>query len=48
MAQAELLQSAMGRIQWPDAYVSDILDPNRAPRHIYHNDQAPSVVVNRN
>jgi hypothetical protein len=28
-------------------YVSDILDPHRAPRGIYHDDQAPLVVVNR-
>jgi hypothetical protein len=37
----------MGCIQRPDVYVSDILDPDRAPRCIYHNDQAPLAVVNR-
>jgi hypothetical protein len=47
MAPAELLQSAMGHIQWPDAYVNDILDPDQAPRRVYHNDQVPLVVVNR-
>jgi hypothetical protein len=44
---AELLQSAIGRTKRPDFYVSDILDSHRIPRRIYHNDQAPSVVVNR-
>jgi hypothetical protein len=27
--------------------VSDILDPHRIPRHVYHDDQAPLAVVNR-
>ena len=27
--------------------MSDILDPQRAPRRVYHNDQAPLAVVNR-
>jgi hypothetical protein len=27
-------------------YVSDILDPHRAPRHVYNDDQAPLAVVN--
>jgi hypothetical protein len=27
--------------------VSDILDPHRAPRCVYHDDQAPLAVVNR-
>jgi hypothetical protein len=47
MAPAELLQSAVGRIKRPDVYVSDILDPDRAPRRVYHDDQAPLAVVNR-
>jgi hypothetical protein len=47
LALAELLQSAVGRIKRPDVYVSDILDPHRAPRCVYHNDQAPLAVVNR-
>jgi hypothetical protein len=47
LAPTELLQSAVGRIKRPDVYVSDILDPHRAPRRIYHNDQAPLAVVNR-
>jgi hypothetical protein len=47
LAPAELLQSAVGRIKWPDVYVSDILDPHRAPRHVYHYDQTPLAVVNR-
>jgi site-specific DNA-cytosine methylase len=47
LALAELLQSAVGRIKRPDVYVSDILDPHKAPRHVYHDDQAPLVVVNR-
>jgi hypothetical protein len=46
MAPAELLQSAVGRIKRPDAYVSDILDPDRAPRCVYHDDQAPLAIVN--
>jgi hypothetical protein len=28
-------------------YVSDILDPHRAPWRVYHDDQAPLAVVNR-
>lgn len=47
MAPPELLQSAVGRIQRPDTYVRDILDPHRAPRRVYHDDQAPLAVVNR-
>jgi hypothetical protein len=47
LAPTELLQLAVGRIKRPDVYVSDILDPHRAPRRIYHDDQAPLVVVNR-
>jgi hypothetical protein len=47
LAPAELLQSAVGRIKRPDVYVSDILDPHRAPRRVYHDDQAPLAVVNR-
>jgi hypothetical protein len=47
MALVELLQSVVGRIQRPDAYVSDILDPDRAPRRVYYDDQAPLAVVNR-
>jgi hypothetical protein len=47
LAPAELFQSAVGRIKRPDVYVSDILDPYRAPRYVYHNDQTPLVVVNR-
>jgi hypothetical protein len=47
MALAELLQSGVGRIQQPNVYVSDILDPDRAARRVYLNDQAPLVVVNR-
>jgi hypothetical protein len=43
----ELLQSAIGRTRRPDVYVSDILDPHRTPRHVYHDDQALLVVVNR-
>jgi hypothetical protein len=27
-------------------YISNILDPHRAPRRVYHDDQAPLVVVN--
>jgi hypothetical protein len=33
--------------QTPDIYVSDILDPHRTPRRVYHDDQAPLAVVNR-
>jgi hypothetical protein len=47
LAPAELLQSAVGRIKHPDVYVSDILDPHRAPRRVYHNDQALLAIVNR-
>jgi hypothetical protein len=47
LAPAELLQSAVDRIKRPDVYVSDILDPHRAPRRVYHDDQAPLAVVNR-
>jgi hypothetical protein len=43
---AELLQSAVGRIKRSDVYVSDILDPHREPRRVYHDDQAPLAVVN--
>jgi hypothetical protein len=46
MARDELLQSAVGCIKQSNMYVSDILDPHQAPRHIYHDDQAPLVVVN--
>jgi hypothetical protein len=46
LALAELLQSAIGRIRRPDVYVSDILDPHWTPRRVYHDDQAPLVVVN--
>jgi hypothetical protein len=47
LAPTELLQLAVGWIKRPDIYVSDILDPHRAPRHVYHDDQAPLAVVNR-
>jgi hypothetical protein len=47
LASAELLQSAIGRTRRPDVYVSDILDPHRTPRRIYHDIQAPLAVVNR-
>jgi hypothetical protein len=47
LASAELLQSAIGRTRQPNVYVSDILDPHRIPRHVYHDDQAPLAVVNR-
>jgi hypothetical protein len=47
LAPAELLQSAIGCTRRPDVYVSDILDPHRIPRCVYHDDQAPLVVVNR-
>jgi hypothetical protein len=46
MAPAELLQSAVGRIKRPDVYVSEILEPHRAPWRVYHNDQAPLGIVN--
>jgi hypothetical protein len=35
------------RIKRLDVYVSDILDPHRAPRCVYHDVQAPLAVVNR-
>jgi hypothetical protein len=47
LAPAELLQSAIGRTRWPDVCVSNILDPHRTLRRIYHDDQAPLAVVNR-
>jgi hypothetical protein len=47
LAPTELLQSVVGWIKWPDMYVNDILDPYRAPRRVYHDDQAPLAVVNR-
>jgi hypothetical protein len=47
LAPVDLLQSAVDRIKRPDVYVSDILDPHRAPQRVYHNDQAPLAVVNR-
>jgi site-specific DNA-cytosine methylase len=47
LAPAELLQSAIGRTRRPDVYVSEILDPHRTPRRVYHDDQAPLAVVNR-
>jgi hypothetical protein len=47
LVQAELLQSAIGRTRRPDVYVSDILDPYRTPRRVYHDDQAPLAVINR-
>jgi hypothetical protein len=47
MAQAKLLQSAVGRMKRPDVYVSDILDPHRAPWCVYHDDQASLAVINR-
>jgi hypothetical protein len=47
LAPTELLQSAIGRTRWPDVYMSDILDPHRILRRIYHDDQAPLAVVNR-
>jgi hypothetical protein len=46
LAPAELLQSVIGRTRRPDVYVSDILDPHRTPQRVYHDDQAPLVVVN--
>ena len=46
MALPELLQSELDHIRWPNTYISDILDPNRAPQHVYHNDQVPSAIVN--
>jgi hypothetical protein len=36
----------VGQIKRPDVYVSDILDPHKAPRRVYHDDQAPLAVVN--
>jgi hypothetical protein len=47
LAPAKLLQSAVGRIKRSDMYVSDILDPHRAPRRVYHDNQTPLAVVNR-
>jgi hypothetical protein len=47
LVPAELLQSAIGRTRRPDVYVSDILDPHRTPRRVYHDDQVPLAVVNR-
>jgi hypothetical protein len=47
LAPAELLQSAIGCTRRLDVYVSDILDPHRIPRRIYHNDQARLAVINR-
>jgi hypothetical protein len=47
LVPAELLQSAVDRIKRLDVYVSDILDPHKVPRHVYHDDQAPLAVVNR-
>jgi hypothetical protein len=47
LAPAELLQSAIGRTRRLDVYVSDILDPHRTPRRIYHDDQALLAVINR-
>jgi hypothetical protein len=47
LAPAELLQSAIGLTKRPDVYVSEILDPHRTPRCVYHDDQAPLAVVNR-
>jgi hypothetical protein len=47
LAPAELLQSAIGRTRRPDVYMSDILDPYRIPRSVYHADQALLAVVNR-
>jgi hypothetical protein len=46
LAPAELLHSVIGRTRRPDVYVSDILDPHRTLRHVYHDDQAPLAVVN--
>jgi hypothetical protein len=36
----------VGRIKRPDVYVSNILDPHRAPWRVYHDDQVPLAVVN--
>jgi hypothetical protein len=47
LASAKLLQSAIGCTRRPDVYVSEILDPHRTPRRVYHDDQAPLAVVNR-
>jgi hypothetical protein len=46
LAPAELLQLAIGCTRRPDVYVSDILDPQRTPRLVYHDDQASLAVVN--
>jgi hypothetical protein len=37
----------VGQIKRLDIYVSDILDPHRVPRRVYHDDQAPLAIVNR-
>jgi hypothetical protein len=37
----------VGHIKRSDTYVSDILDPDRAPWRVYHNDQASVAIVNR-
>jgi hypothetical protein len=47
LAPTELLQSAIGHTRRLDVYVSDILDPHRTPRRVYHDDQVPLAVVNR-
>jgi hypothetical protein len=48
MVPVELLQQAYGKIHRPEnCYVKDILDPHRAPRKVYHDDQAPLAIVNR-
>jgi hypothetical protein len=46
LAPAELLQSAIDHTRRPNVYVSNILDLHRTPRRVYHDDQAPLVVVN--
>jgi site-specific DNA-cytosine methylase len=38
LAPVELLQLAVDQIKHPDVYMSDILDPHRTPRRVYHND----------
>jgi hypothetical protein len=38
LALAELFHSAIGHTRRLDVYVSDILDPHRTPRHVYHDD----------
>jgi hypothetical protein len=47
LAPAELLQSAIARTRRPNVYVSDILDPHRTPRRVYHDDQVPLAAINR-